>query len=559
MENIFQNIKWYHVGALGLLFFLPFLGSVHLFDWDEINFAESAREMLISGNYRKVQINFLPFWEKPPFFFWLQAFCMQLIGVTEYAARLPNALCGTLTVCILFILGKKMVDQSFGALWALCFFGSLLPHLYFKSGIIDPVFNLFIFLSLVLLSKSESIEAHSGFKIRSVALLLSAGIFSGLAVWTKGPVGFFIPLLVYFAYQIRLKAGFKKLLRSLFYFSFSALLLSVLWVVTTINESGLGTINQFVGYMWRLAITEDAGHGGPFYYHLFVLLIGCFPLSVFSIALLFSKDRDTNDSDGRTNGVFFRMMWLLFWIVLIIFSIVQTKIIHYSSLCYFPMSYMAASWLYRWKEGREKWRRWLSPLTMVIGLSIGLILTIIPVFGIWSDVLGPWVNDKFIKACLASSVEWLGFEWILGIIYILILILFIKIRKQKPLQFVGGLFFSTALILFLYFPLVIPKIEAYTQRPAVEFCKSLAGQDVYVQTVGFKSYIHYFYTNKSRPGNHEALNSSWLLQGPIDKTAYFISRIDRNGELKQRGDIDSLYQRGGFVFYRRNSQKKIIE
>ena len=42
-------------------FFLPFLGNVHLFDWDEINFAESAREMIVSGNYSRVQIDFKPF------------------------------------------------------------------------------------------------------------------------------------------------------------------------------------------------------------------------------------------------------------------------------------------------------------------------------------------------------------------------------------------------------------------------------------------------------------------------------------------------------------------
>ena len=58
-------------------FFFIGLGNVHLFDWDEINFAESAREMIESGDYLRVQINYLPFWEKPPFFFcyfWLPVF-----------------------------------------------------------------------------------------------------------------------------------------------------------------------------------------------------------------------------------------------------------------------------------------------------------------------------------------------------------------------------------------------------------------------------------------------------------------------------------------------------
>ena len=47
---------------VGVAIYLPFLGEAPLFDWDEINFAESAREMLLSGDYFRVQINFQPFW-----------------------------------------------------------------------------------------------------------------------------------------------------------------------------------------------------------------------------------------------------------------------------------------------------------------------------------------------------------------------------------------------------------------------------------------------------------------------------------------------------------------
>ena len=63
----------YIVVITAILFYIPFLGSVHLFDWDEINFAESAREMIVTGNFSRVQIDFHPFWEKPPLFFWMQA------------------------------------------------------------------------------------------------------------------------------------------------------------------------------------------------------------------------------------------------------------------------------------------------------------------------------------------------------------------------------------------------------------------------------------------------------------------------------------------------------
>ncbi len=76
-----MNKKYYPIiiGLSAILLFIPFLGSVHLFDWDEINFAESAREMIVSGNFSRVQIDFHPFWEKPPLFFWMQVLSMKAL------------------------------------------------------------------------------------------------------------------------------------------------------------------------------------------------------------------------------------------------------------------------------------------------------------------------------------------------------------------------------------------------------------------------------------------------------------------------------------------------
>ncbi|HKL32668.1 MAG TPA: hypothetical protein VJ919_09045, partial [Tangfeifania sp.] len=68
------------ISVAAAFLFIPFLGGVHLFDWDEINFAEAAREMIVTGDYLTVQINFQPFWEKPPLFIWMQVLSMKLFG-----------------------------------------------------------------------------------------------------------------------------------------------------------------------------------------------------------------------------------------------------------------------------------------------------------------------------------------------------------------------------------------------------------------------------------------------------------------------------------------------
>ncbi len=184
------------IAILAAILFIPFLGNVHLFDWDEINFAESAREMIVLGNYFDVQINFIKFTEKPPLFFWMQVLSMKVFGINEFAARFPNAVCGIITLVLLFRIGKKIYNQTFARIWVLTYLGTLLTFLYFKSGIIDPWFNLFIFLAIYHFYCITSLSKQTTFH----AVL--AGLFLGLAILTKGPVALLIIALCYICFVV---------------------------------------------------------------------------------------------------------------------------------------------------------------------------------------------------------------------------------------------------------------------------------------------------------------------------------------------------------------------
>ena len=193
------------IGLIGAVFFISFLGGVHLFDWDEINFAEISREMLLTQEYTRVYVDFQPFWEKPPFFFWLQSSAMSIFGVGEFAARLPNAICGIFTLIILFNIGKTLYNTRFGLIWAGVYFGSVLPHLYFKSGIIDPWFNLFIFCGLyyfILFHWKKN--GYEGVDLAKSKwnYLFWGGFIIGLGILTKGQVAYLIAGLTMFVYWV---------------------------------------------------------------------------------------------------------------------------------------------------------------------------------------------------------------------------------------------------------------------------------------------------------------------------------------------------------------------
>src|SRR5437870_11679794 len=94
--------------------FLPNLGGPSLWDIDEGNNAEAAREMLQADNWRLPTFNYQLRVDKPALLYWLQIFSYQSFGVGEFAARLPSALAGMLAVLLTYELGRRMFNDGAG-------------------------------------------------------------------------------------------------------------------------------------------------------------------------------------------------------------------------------------------------------------------------------------------------------------------------------------------------------------------------------------------------------------------------------------------------------------
>jgi 4-amino-4-deoxy-L-arabinose transferase-like glycosyltransferase len=526
---------------LGLLFFFPFLGSAHLFDWDENIYAEGAREMILSGDYTRVMIDFQPFWEKPPLFIWLQALSMHIWGINEFAARFPNAVFGIFTLLTVYHIGKKLYSAKFGMLWALFYFGSFLPHFYFKSGIIDPVFNFFIFTSIFFLANAIRYKGEKS----STKYAAISGILIGFAILAKGPVGFLILALTFISYWAI--TGFKSVgpLKNILVFAVGAVIVSSAWYAFEIIKNGPWFITEFINYQIRVFSTPDAGHKQPFFYHFVVALIGCFPASIFAIPSLRKKFIDDNLN--------FRM-WIvcMFWVVMILFTIVTTKLLHYTSLTYYALSFLAAYYIYHLSQEKKVLNKFVAVGFLIVGSLFSFLLTVLPIVGYNIEKITPYIRDQAAVDAMLTPVPWNGFEFLIGAIYfILILIGYKLIKKEKIEKGISIICYSTAICLFIFTATVVPKIEKYAQGTAIEFYKSLAGEDVYVTTVGFRSFAHYFYTRKSQPTNENYYQSQWLLDGNIDKVAYFISKSNKAHLLEPYKDIILIKKEGGFAFFKR--------
>ncbi len=536
------------IAAISFAFFVPFLGAVHLFDWDEINFAESAREMLVTGNYMRVQINFEPFWEKPPLFIWLQALSMHLFGVNEFAARLPNALCGIITLLVLFFIGRQLYDERFGLFWAMAYFGSFLPHFYFKTAIIDPVFNLFIFLGVYCFFLASTLDESSSLWQRRKYLVLS-GAFIGLGILTKGPVALLVSGLSGVIYTLISFYRFRRWVLTLadaILFGAVALVVSSLWYGLETVQHGWWFLWSFISYQIGLFREPVAGHGQPFYYHFVVLLFGVFPASFIALPAFrrAAADRDTPSS-------FALLMIILFGVVLTIFSISTTKIAHYSSLCYFPLTFLATHQIYQVLSGKAVWRTSASVACAVFGGLVALLLMLFPIVISHPSWILPFITDELVRAVLQSPVAWSGYEWLIGAAYFVLVMFSVWLLWQQKFEFgFGTLFLSSAMTLHCFTLFIAPKVEAYTQAEPIRFYQSLQDEDCYIVT-GYKSYAPYFYARLRPNQSPSTLDHEWLATGPITKPAYFVAKLDGAKWYEQFPELKVIKRSGGYVFFKR--------
>lgn len=554
--------------AAGLLY-IPFIGNMPLFDWDEVNFAECAREMLASNNYSEVQLYFHPFWEKPPLFIWLQAISMNVFGVNEFAARFPNALCGVITLMVLYKTGKELNDRKFALTWVFVYASTLLPHVFFKSGIIDPWFNLFIYVAVYyLIQHTNNPVGKFGYKTAIIS-----GFFLGLALLTKGPAALILVSLTITVFFVlgRLKKISSFKFMAAFFLAF--LITGLSWFAVMYLKGNGQVIKEFIDYQIRLFNTEDSDHGGPFIYHFVVLLLGCFPSSLF---LILAHKKSASDTPYQMHCK--RWMMSLFWVVLILFSIVQTKIVHYSSLCYFPLTYLATYAIQKLFAAQYNWKKVFHLFFVVISSLLGLVFLIngcVPLFKTWL-INSNLIVDPFAVENLKADVYWSGFEWIIGVVFLGVTYYSLVKIKKGSFKFIYLLFLGSLFAVYSLIMIVAPKVEQYSQRTAIEFYKQCAKHGFSVESIGFKSYATLFYgelepsfeNNQSfkdylqlHRNEYESQNinvdisyslirTNWMRDIQSSKPSCFVAKILDEEVIKSSSPyLKELYRKNGFIFY----------
>jgi len=354
---------------LALYSFFYGLGDYGIINGNEALYVESAREMVISGQWAIPTLNGLPYLEKPPLFVWLLTIAGHLGNSIELTPRWVTAGAALLLTLgiVRFSVLLRIGNRGFAAAYVLVMsLGvDIMSRVAMPDLLLTTLFALGCFSFLVALRDG------------SVQYTRFAAALLGAASLVKGPLSLALFGLIVFADYV-IEAAHRPVIRELIRDPWAVVLLMLplgLWlVVIEIQMPGSAyyfIVNEHVLRFLGMREPHDYYSGSLLYYvpRLFLFI---FP---WAGVLLFGWLGNTRVEPLRQKNQ--RFLWLCVWVPFAFFSLSSAKANYYVLLCLPAMALLTADYLPNLLRERRRFH-----LAMAVTVPI-LIFVVIWAIRIW--------------------------------------------------------------------------------------------------------------------------------------------------------------------------------
>ena len=371
------------VGVLALVAWLAFsIGLRPLTLPEEGRYVGVAWEMLRSGDWIVPTQDGLPFFHKPPLFYWITAASMQLFGPNAAAARLAPLIGAVLGALGLVWFVRRHAGEVL-ALWTLPVLATL-PFFFGGAQFanLDMLVAGFVALTVVLAADAalalETGEPHR----RS---LVGAWACAALGVLAKGLIGLVLPGLVLVLWLLitRRPRTILRLISPLGLLVFAVI--AAPWFFAVQARYPTFAHYFFVYQHFERFAATGFNNVQPWWFFFAAVPALALPWSLWALrsAWLSSKGLSAAAVGGPTHPLhpLRVLMWTWLLGILVFFSIPQSKPVGYSMPVLFPIAFLAADALHAaWHNGRVAPRRLVQAsfavaLLICLGAAIGSALT----------------------------------------------------------------------------------------------------------------------------------------------------------------------------------------
>jgi 4-amino-4-deoxy-L-arabinose transferase-like glycosyltransferase len=401
------GLRWTDLLIVALLagaLFGFMLGNRPLSVPDEGRYVEIPREMVVTGDYLTPRLNGVKYFEKPPLFYWLEAFSIKLFGLHEYTLRLWPALFALFGCLTVTVAGARLFGRLTGLLASVILATSLLYYGMSRVIILDMLVS--VLLTGALLSFLIGIRETPGLKRRLYLLAFYA--FSALAVLAKGLIGILIPGLVISVWVVLL--GEWRLLRTIYLPTGLALFLLIAapWHIMVGMANPEFFNFYFIHEHLQRYLTMVHGRYQPAWFFIPVVLLGLFPWSMFLVPAIKHNMPSSWQERHEHRDAFFLLLWA--GLVFLFFSASDSKLVPYILPVFPPLAlligrYLAASWEQIDLPGAQ-----MGYVVFLIAASVlSVALLSLPAFlpnSNWVEMLGAWRFAVALTLVIGAAASW---------------------------------------------------------------------------------------------------------------------------------------------------------
>ncbi|HYZ73744.1 MAG TPA: glycosyltransferase family 39 protein, partial [Chthoniobacterales bacterium] len=312
--------------------------TLPLIDRDEPRFAEASREMRQSGDFVISRVNGEYRFDKPPLIYWCQVGSSLLFGESDFSVRFPSVLFAAATAVLTAIWGARLYGTKIG-LWSGIVFGTCLQLFIHGRAAVADMPMIFFFLGATWIAWERIARPKSRWLWLAFYICLALGFLA------KGPIAL-LPVLfpaIFFFSQ-----------RKCFSFHSGSALLGVVLLVLIVGAWGIPALVATKGEFFAIGIGRHVvmrsvapmqSHGGagligyvlslPFYF--LTIFFSFFPWCIYLPGAIASIRRGLDAPERYLLGGI--------TLVFLIFTLIQTKLPHYTLPAFPLLAILTAKYL----------------------------------------------------------------------------------------------------------------------------------------------------------------------------------------------------------------------
>jgi len=300
---------------------------------DEGRYAGVAWDMLRSGSHAVPLLDGMPYFHKPPLYYWLTELSFSVFGVHPWAARVPSWLAAWAAAAAMYAFVRRYRDTSTAMLTVLIL--ATMPFFYGGAQFANLDMLVAGMITLCVLAATDTVlREERGEPWHAMAV--TAGALAALAVLAKGLIGLVLPgaiLLIWLVWERRWRG-----LAALFWPPALLVFIAVAapwFVLMQLRYPGFYDYFFVYQHFQRFAAT-GFNNAQPFWFYLPVVVGLSLPWSLWGGGILRQTFWEGPPRSLR------RLAVLWFAVVLAFFSLPSSKLVGYVLPALAPLAFLLA-------------------------------------------------------------------------------------------------------------------------------------------------------------------------------------------------------------------------